>query len=107
MFLNLEAERDQIWAEAVVRFKAGEPLYLEGKVSEKAEEEQRARLIVDPWENIIFEYIDRKIPSDWFEKTMEAQKNYWLFANNDGENLTERDRICASEILYVCLRNRA
>lgn len=104
IFKDLEREKDQIWAEAVIKFLAGEPLYLEGDVLKVAEEEQKARLIVDPWESIIFEYLERKIPKDWFDRGVEAQKNYWMFSTDEeNKDLIERDRICASEILTVCL----
>ena len=104
VFKDLDREKDQIWAEAVVKFMTGENLYLEGDVLKVAEEEQKARLIVDPWESIIFEYIERKIPADWFDRNIEAQKNYWIFSNaEENKDLIERDRICASEILTVCL----
>lgn len=87
-----------------MRFRSGEALYIEGDVLKTAEKEQEARLIIDPWESIIFEYLQRPIPVDWFERTVESQKNYWIFNSEEQqENLVERDRICASEILTVCL----
>lgn len=103
VFKDLSAERDQIWAEAVVRFITGENLYLEGEVLKAAEKEQEARLIVDPWESIISEYLNRPIPRDWFDRNIEAQKNYWVFNSEEEQDLIERDRVCASEILTVCL----
>lgn len=103
VFRDLEGEKDQIWAEAVVRFRTGEPLYLTGDVQEEAEREQKARLIIDPWESIIEEYLQRKIPKDWFDRSIDSQKNYWTFNAEDKIELTERDRICTSEILTVCL----
>lgn len=103
VFKDLEGEKDQIWAEAVIRFRTGEPLYLSGDVQKEAEKEQKARLIIDPWESIIEEYLQRKIPRDWFERSIESQKNYWTFNAEDEIELIERDRICASEILTVCL----
>ncbi len=84
-------------------FRAGEPLYLTGDVLKEAEKEQASRLIIDPWENVIQEYIQRPISKDWFDRSIEAQKNYWIFNNEDDINLIERDRICTSEILTVCL----
>lgn len=102
VFKYLESEKDQIWAEAIVRFRTGEALYLEGNVLKVAEAEQKARLIVDPWESVINEYISRKIPIDWFDRSIEAQKNYWLFNSEEDKNVVDRDRICASEILSVC-----
>ncbi len=103
VFIDLEKERDQIWAEAVTRFRIGEPLYLIGDVLKEAEKEQSARLIIDPWESIIQEYLSRKIPQDWFDRSIEQQKNYWLFNSDDNVDLVERDRICTSEILTICL----
>ena len=36
--------------------------------------------------------------------SVEEQKNYWLFNDTKDEfTLVERDRICASELLTVCL----
>ena len=103
MFNDLESEKDQIWAEAVMRFKTGEPLYITGNVLKEAEREQASRLLLDPWESIIQEYMQRLIPADWFDRSVERQKNYWLFNSEESMRMIERDRICASEILTVCL----
>lgn len=103
IFRDLDGEKDQIWAEAVVKFLADEPLYLEGDILKVAEEEQKSRLIIDPWESIISEYLQRPIPTDWFDRSTEAQKNYWVFNSEENNELIERDRVCASEILTVCL----
>lgn len=103
VFKDLDSEKDQIWAEAVVRFRAGERLYIEGDVLKVAEEEQKSRLIIDPWESIIAEYLQRPIPKDWFERSIESQKNYWVFNSDEVKDLEKRDRVCASEILTVCL----
>ena len=73
MFKNLSAEKDQIWAEAVYWFRAKEPLYLTGEVLKEAEKEQKARLIIDPWEAIIEEYLQRPIPKDWFDKSVDRK----------------------------------
>jgi predicted P-loop ATPase len=47
----LAADRDQLWAEALHRYAAGEPWWLEERVEvERAEAEQAARESVDTWE---------------------------------------------------------
>lgn len=83
-------------------------MYLTGEVLQEAEKEQEARLIIDPWESVINEYLSRKIPIDWFDRSVEQQKNYWVF-NDEKSNLEtiERDRICASELLTICLEIEA
>jgi predicted P-loop ATPase len=51
---GLEAVRDQLWAEAVHRFKAGAPWWLETPELEAlATAEQAARFVVDAWEEPI------------------------------------------------------
>ena len=105
MFTDLEKERDQIWAEAVARFRIGEPLYLTGNVLIEAEREQEARLIIDPWELKIKNYLAKQIPINWFDRSIEEQKNYWLFPDeNNNLELIERDRVCASELLEIAIQ---
>jgi len=55
---GLEQARDQLWAEAVHRFKAGEPWWLETPELEAlATAEQALRLVVDPWTDLIREWV--------------------------------------------------
>jgi predicted P-loop ATPase len=54
---GLEQARDQLWAEAVHRFKADEPWWLETPELEAlATAEQALRLVVDPWTDSIREW---------------------------------------------------
>jgi predicted P-loop ATPase len=54
----IERDRDQLWAEAVHRFKAGERWWLEtAKLEALATAEQAARFVVDPWEEQIREWL--------------------------------------------------
>lgn len=54
----LVADREQLWAEAVAAFDAGEPWYLENaELRTVAESEQEQRRSVDPWEEVIEEYL--------------------------------------------------
>jgi predicted P-loop ATPase len=55
---GLEQARDQLWAEAAHRFKAGEPWWLETPELEAlATAEQRARFAVDSWEEPIVDWL--------------------------------------------------
>jgi len=55
---GLEAARDQLWAEAVHRFKAGEKWHLETEALEAlATAEQAARYVVDAWDAPVREWI--------------------------------------------------
>ena len=59
---GLEKMRDQLWAEAVHRFKAGEPWWLETPEFEAlATAEQEARFVADAWEAPIVEWLENRI----------------------------------------------
>ncbi|MCC7253182.1 virulence-associated E family protein [Hyphomicrobium sp.] len=53
----IRRDRDQIWAEAVALFKAGERWWLEGSAATLASHEQMARLIDDPWDALIDDFV--------------------------------------------------
>ncbi len=46
---GLQRDRDQLWAEAVAREAAGEPVELPKELWKEAEREQQARMETDPW----------------------------------------------------------
>lgn len=45
----LAADRDQLWAEAVARYREGEQWFLTGLIADVAAEEAQARISFDPW----------------------------------------------------------
>jgi putative DNA primase/helicase len=58
---DLERDRDQLWAEAVHRYRAGEPWWLETAALESlAAAEQKARFKVDPWQPRVERWIGRR-----------------------------------------------
>jgi predicted P-loop ATPase len=64
----LEAARDRLWAEAVHRFKAEAPWWLETPELEAlATAEQAARFVVDAWEKPIREWLGDRIDVSLFE----------------------------------------
>lgn len=55
---GLARERDQLWAEALARVRAGEPWHItDPEVREAAEHEQAARRTVDPWHGLVATYV--------------------------------------------------
>jgi predicted P-loop ATPase len=55
---GLKMTRDQLWAEAVARFKAGDKWWLETEaLTDVAAEEQDVRYTVDAWERSITEHL--------------------------------------------------
>lgn len=97
---NLDDEVDQLWAEAVMRWRAGESLFLVGELEKSAQEEQEAHREVSSKEGIIQDYIERPVPEDWQKWPLEKRRLFMAGAVKDEENLTlvARDRVCALEI---------
>lgn len=98
VFRDLDAEIDQIWAEAKARWQAGEELYLSGAVEEEArkrQEEHREALVQ---EGPIAEFTARQVPNDWAKWPIDRRRDYWANASHGDYTLVDRDRICAAEI---------
>ena len=58
---GLARDRDQLWAEAVVRYREGVHWWLEDQeVIEQAKEEQRARFQEDPWAQDVVKYAEKE-----------------------------------------------
>ena len=65
---GLEKVRDQLWAEAVHRFKTGAPWWLETPELEVlATAEQTARFVIDAWDGPIHEWLGDRIDVGLFE----------------------------------------
>ena len=54
---GLRRDRDQLWAEAVVRYQAGECWWLDADQSAAARLEQEARREIDPWQEVVEQFL--------------------------------------------------
>lgn len=96
IFDDLPGERDQIWAEAVYIYKEGEPLFLEGEAAIQAEEMQEEHTYRSVREDLIRDYLDRKLPADWDDLEI-YQRQTWL-EDPDNVGTVERKKVCMLEI---------
>lgn len=95
-------EITQLWAEAKARWLAGEPLYLSGMVEAEALIQQELHREVSVREDLIIDFINRKIPADWQRWPLDRRRDYWAGATRtpDGKELelVERKTVTALEI---------
>lgn len=91
-----QEEIDQVWAEAVVRYKAGEPLYLTGKLADDAQTMQATFEEDNPVFGQIAAYLSRTIPDDWYKRS-EIERQVWL--DDMEEGTVEREYISNIEIV--------
>lgn len=103
VFTDLPRERDQLWAEAVMRWKLAEPLYLPENLEAEARVAQEDHRERHPWEGDIEQFVAKPIPEGWL-KWDENQRNlYWSGGVKSESTLVKRTRICAAEIWCECL----
>ncbi len=98
----IEADRDQLWAEAVRRYRDGEELFL----PEALEAEARRRQgefndnSDDPLPGMVRAYLDMKLPADWSTWDLNRRRAYIRNPDPLDEAGTEtRTRVCAAEFL--------
>lgn len=99
---DLPGERDQVWAEAMVRFKEGTKLYLEGEMLAQAERIQEDHRDEHPYESAIRNYLERYFPDSYASWTTE-ERHGWLYGAPAKtlplyRQVEKRQRICAREI---------
>jgi len=54
----IRRDRDQLWAEAHVRYKAGERWWPDAELSALCTQEQNERVIPDPWVDIVGKWLE-------------------------------------------------
>lgn len=101
VFDDLPKERDQIWAEAVVLHKNHEPLYLDASLQAKAQEVQEEHTYRSVREDIVREYLDRKLPENWKDMS-QFERKVWL-DDADNEGIETRECISLLEIWVEAL----
>ena len=106
---GFEDEVDQLWAEAMTRWKSGEPLELtDDKDWELAQEAQDAHSAVDEWVDEIQTYLDTPLPEDWADYDLLQRRAYFdvysqgsvsdLGARREGT--VRRTRVCGKELRW-------
>lgn len=96
---------DQVWAEAVARFKAGEELFLKDEIAAEAYSMQREAMETDDREGIVADYLDRLLPEGW-DDFDQYQRRAFLegteFGADKHEGTVRRTKVCAMEIWCEC-----
>lgn len=102
---NLPGEVDQIWAEAVVRYRGGESLIIEDNedVLRLAEAARETHMESNTKAGIINEFLLQKVPKNWNAMSRSARRTYLTMGGHTpSEDLEYRDRVCAVEVWYEC-----
>lgn len=102
VFTDLEGMVDQLWAEAVACFKAGEKLYLDERLEQVARDIQTEHTEQYPAGPAIMDYLERLYPEDWDTLSIYDRRNYVNRAEDlDAEKKPEilkKNTVCIQEI---------
>lgn len=97
---------DQMWAEAVTRYRAGEKLTLPPELVESAQEQQQDFTEDDPRRGLVEDYLEVLLPTSW--AGMSAEKRRGWFQEDDSireAGTVRRDYISAVEVWAECFGN--
>ena len=96
---------DQVWAEAIERYRAGEELYLKGELAEEAFRHQHDAMESDDREGIVQDYLDRLLPEDWDGMDLYQRRSFYSgseFSGGPASGTVRRERVCTMEIWCEC-----
>lgn len=98
---------DQVWAEAVASYRAGEQLWLADDESGLAAEVREQHIEETPLVGLIQEYLDTLVPEEWDDMSPEARKLWLLNKDDFGDEGTEPIRqVCSLQVWVEVLDRR-
>ncbi len=103
VWADLPQEVDQLWAEAVVRWKLGEPLCLPKSLEGDALDAQEAHRESSAREGVILDFLERPVPKDWAAWPLDRRKMFWDGSVQGDVELVPRTRVCALEVWVEAL----
>ena len=89
----------QVWRR-LMRYRAGEKLFLEGRVEEAAQMIQVEALESDDREGLVREYLNKPLPTNWDDLDLYARREF-LRGDGFSDGLigeVEREMVCTLEI---------
>lgn len=96
---------DQVWAEAVALYRAGEELFLDEEGSAIAAAAREAYIEEDSLTGIIQEWLDQPVPENWDEMGAE-ERALWRMESADGigpRGTRKITQTCSTQIWVECL----
>lgn len=90
---------DQIWAETVTRYNAGEQWYLSENAEALARDIQSAHTEQNGKQGVVENFLETLLPKNWDERDLDGRLMFYNGGFGGDEKGTERrDRVCALEI---------
>jgi predicted P-loop ATPase len=99
---------DQIWAEAVEKWKTGEKLYLDAELEKEAMEKQAEHLEESPKAGMIRNFLDTLLPENWDGMSIDERRRFIHDDDFGGTTVGTviRERVCAAEVWVELLNGQ-
>lgn len=99
---DLPAETDQMWAEAMMYWRNGEPLFMDTpELDSMAKTEQEQHREDNVKEGMIREFLAKPIPDGYDDMSLATRRMWWAGAAQNGAPAA-RTKTCALEIWCEC-----
>jgi predicted P-loop ATPase len=98
-------EVDQIWAEAIVKYRDGEGLFLKGEDAQMAFSQQADAMESDDREGLVRDYLERLLPENWSSMDIYERRSFLNgseFGGSASTGTVRRERVCTMEIWSEC-----
>ena len=103
IWTELPKEVDQLWAEAVARWRLGEPLYFENAdIEALAKNEQDRHREANAKEGLIKAFLEKPVPSNYGAMTLSERKTFWAGGLKSDLPMVPREKVCALEVWCEC-----
>lgn len=93
---------DQIWAEAVLAYKAGEELYLKDTLADQAIEAQAEHTEESDKAGLVYEYLKTLLPHNWDVMDLSDRRVFLSGDFTSDGGTIKRSRVCAMEVWCEC-----
>ena len=106
---DLPREVDQIWAEAVAMWRAGEELFLDRTLEVEARrgQDDHNEVAGDDRQGVIEDFLLKPLPANWSSLSMEARRGWFRFGESyEDEATIRRETVSAVEVLCECFGER-
>lgn len=97
-----EAEVQQVWAECLVLYRAGEELFLSNKMEKVAKAVQEAHMERDERQASIERFLDMLLPEDWPDMGSRERQLYFELGDEERPGIIQRKIVSAAEIWVEC-----
>ena len=102
---DFDAERDQIWAEALMLYNAGHSLILDDEMEEAANVERSQFTEEDARVYAIEAYLSKPLPLDWDDRSLDERLDWLEFGWAEADEETvRRTQVTALEVWCECFR---